>query len=144
MEFLDFEKKVDTTDIAYVIDGFNKGTIKDGDKVTLKGTIHRIKEMSGFAFVNIRTARMVFQCVWEDGKSNITAEGFKDFNCEECVIIDGTIIAEERSRLGFDVRIDDMKRISGHADVLPIEISNDRKIDKLNLNTLLDNRVIVL
>lgn len=144
MDFLDFEKKVDTTDIAYVIDGFNKGTIKDGDKVTLKGTIHRIKEMSGFAFVNIRTSRMVFQCVWEDGKSNITAEGFKDFSCEECVIIDGTIIAEERSRLGFDVRIDDMKRISGRAAVLPIEISNDRKIDKLNLNTLLDNRVIAL
>ena len=139
MDFLDFERKTDTTDIAYVIDGFQKGTIKDGDKVTLKGTIHRIKEMSGFAFVNIRTSRMVFQCVWEDGKSNIDSEKFKDFSCEECVIIDGTIIAEERSRLGFDVRIDDMKRISGRAAVLPVEVSNDRKIDKLNLNTLLDN-----
>ena len=144
MDFLDYERKTDTTDIAYVIDGFQKGTIKDGDKVTLKGTIHRIKEMSGFAFVNIRTSRMVFQCVWEDGKSNIDSEKFKDFSCEECVIIDGTVIAEERSRLGFDVRIDDMKRISGRAAVLPVEVSNDRKIDKLNLNTLLDNRVIAL
>ena len=136
MEFLNHEKRPDTADIQYVIDGFAAGTIKDGDKVQLKGTIHRIKEMSGFAFVNIRSARLVFQCVWEDGKSAVSAEQFKDFSCEECVIIDGTVIAEERSRLGFDIRIDDMKRISGKAAVLPIEISNDRKIDKLNLNTL--------
>ena len=144
MEFLNHEKRPDTADIQYVIDGFAAGTIKDGDKVQLKGTIHRIKEMSGFAFVNIRSARLVFQCVWEDGKSAVSAEQFKDFSCEECVIIDGTVIAEERSRLGFDIRIDDMKRISGKAAVLPIEISNDRKIDKLNLNTLLDNRIIAL
>ncbi|MBR1457769.1 MAG: aspartate--tRNA(Asn) ligase [Oscillospiraceae bacterium] len=144
MEFLNHEKRPDTADIQYVIDCFAAVTIKDGDKVQLKGTIHRIKEMSGFAFVNIRSARLVFQCVWEDGKSAVSAEQFKDFSCEECVIIDGTVIAEERSRLGFDIRIDDMKRISGKAAVLPIEISNDRKIDKLNLNTLLDNRIIAL
>ena len=109
--------------------------------MTVKGTIHRIKEMSGFAFVIIRTARMTFQCVWEEGKS---AADIKDFSVEECVVIDGTLIKEERSRLGFDIRIDDMKRISGRAEVPPIEISNDRKIDKLTLNTLLDDRVISL
>ncbi len=97
--------------------------------------------MSGFAFVIIRTARMTFQCVWEEGKS---AADIKDFSVEECVVIDGTLIKEERSRLGFDIRIDDMKRISGRAEVPPIEISNDRKIDKLTLNTLLDDRVISL
>lgn len=144
MEFLDYEKKVDTGDIAYVIDGFADGSIKDGDSVTLKGTIHRVKMMSGFAFVNIRTSRIVFQCVWEENNSKLSAEDFKDFNCEECVVIDGVVVAEERSRLGFDIRITDMKRISGRAAQLPIEISNDRKIDKLNLNTLLDNRVISL
>lgn len=144
MDFLAYEKQVDTADISYVIDGFKSGAVKDGDRVTLKGTVHRIKMMSGFAFVNIRTSRIVFQCVWEEGKSALDAERFKDFNPEECVIIDGTVVAEERSRLGFDIRIEDMKRISGKAAVLPIEISNDRKIDKLNLNTLLDNRVISL
>lgn len=144
MEFLDHEKKVDTADIAYVIDGFKNGTIKDGDAVKLKGTIHRIKDMKGFAFVNIRSARIVFQCVWEEGNSELTPEQFKDFSCEECVVIDGTIVAEERSRLGFDVRINNMTRISGKAAQLPIEVSNDRKIDKLNLNTLLDYRVISL
>ncbi len=141
MEFLNYEKKIDTTDISYILDGFKKGTIKDGDKITVKGTLHRIREMSGFAFVILRSARMVFQCVWEEGISKCD---IKDFSVEECVTVEGTLIYEERSRLGFDIRIDDMKRISGKAEVPPIEISNDKKIAKLNLNTLLDNRIIAL
>ena len=141
MEFINTEKRIDTADISYVIDGFKAGTIKDGDKVSVKGTLHRIKEMSGFAFVIIRTARMTFQCIWEEGKSDCD---IKDFSVEECVTIDGTLVVEERSRLGFDIRIDKMVRISGKAEQPPVEIGNDRKIDKLNLNTLLDNRVISL
>ena len=141
MEFINTEKRTDTTDISYIIDGFKAGTIKDGDKVSVKGTLHRIKEMSGFAFVIIRTARMTFQCIWEEGKSDCD---IKDFSVEECVTVDGTLIVEERSRLGFDIRIDKMTRISGRAEQPPVEIGNDRKIDKLNLNTLLDNRILTL
>lgn len=141
MEFINTEKKIDTADIAYVIKGFKDGTIKDGDKVSVKGSLHRIKEMSGFAFVIIRSARNVFQCIWEEGKSNCD---IKDFAVEECVNVEGTLIKEERSRLGFDIRIDEMVRISGKAQNPPIEIGNDRKIEKLNLNTLLDNRIIAL
>ena len=141
MEFVSTEKRIDTTDISYIIEGFNNGTIKDGDSVTVKGTLHRIKEMSGFAFVILRTARMTFQCIWEEAVSKVD---IKDFSVEECVVVEGTIIAEERSRLGFDIRIGTMKRISGKAELPPVEIGNDRKIEKLNLNTLLDNRIITL
>ena len=141
MEFVNYEKIANTRDIEYIIDRFNAGEIKDGEKIEVEGTIHRIKEMSGFAFVNIRSARRVFQCVWEDGKSSCD---LKDYSVEECVIIDGTLIYEERSRLGFDIRIDKMTRISGKAEVPPIEIGNDKKIEQLNLNTLLDNRILSL
>ena len=141
MEFLSTEKRIDTTDISYIIEGFNNGTIQDGDKVTVKGSLHRIREMSGFAFVVIRTGRMTFQCVWEEEISDCN---IKDFSVEECVVVDGTLVVEERSRLGFDVKINNMTRVSGKAEVPPVEISNDRKIDKLNLNTLLDTRIISL
>ena len=97
--------------------------------------------MSGFAFVVIRTGKMTFQCVWEEGISQCN---IKDFSVEECVTIDGTLVVEERSRLGFDVRINSMTRISGKAEIPPVEIGNDKKIEKLNLNTLLDTRVISL
>ncbi len=141
MEFIDFERKEDLTNIEAIIDAFNSGKLKDGDAVTVKGSLHRIKDMSGFAFVNVRGQRTVFQCIWDAEKSKCN---LKDFSVEECVVIDGIIVAEERSRLGFDIQILEMKRVSGRAAQLPIEISNNRKIDKLNLNTLLDNRIITL
>ena len=141
MEFLNFEKRIDTSDINYIIEGFKNGTIKDGDKVSVKGTLHRIKEMSGFAFVIIRSARLCFQCIWEEGISNCD---IKNFSVEECVTVDGVLVAEERSRLGFDIKIIEMNRISGKAELPPVEIGNDRKIANLNLNTLLDNRIIAL
>ncbi len=141
MEFVNTEKKADTTRIETLIERFALGEVKDGDPVRLKGTLHRIKEMSGFAFVNVRGARTVFQCIWEEGTST---PHINQFRVEECVIIDGTVVFEERSRLGFDIRIGHMERISGRAEVPPVEIGNDRKMEKLNLNTLLDNRVISL
>ncbi len=141
MEYVNYNKPQDERDIQFVIDRFKAGTLKDGEKVTLKGVVHRIKDMSGFAFVNIRSPRIVFQCVWEADKSKID---IKDFKPEDFVILEGTVVFEERSRIGFDVRIDDMQKVGGGVEPLPIEISNDRKVAKLQLNTLLDNRIITL
>ncbi|HOA84961.1 MAG TPA: aspartate--tRNA(Asn) ligase [Bacillota bacterium] len=141
MEFLDISKKPDLTDISSVLEKFRSGELKDGSPITVRGTLHRIKEMSGFAFVIVRSPRLVFQCIWDAEKSQCD---IKDFSVEECVEIEGTIIAEPRSRLGFDIHITTMKRLSGRAAVLPVEIGNDRKIEKLNLNTLLDHRVLTL
>ncbi len=141
MEFLDYEKREDAAEITAIIRKFESGELKDKDKITVKGTIHRIREMSGFAFVILRSPRIVFQCVWDEEKSRCD---LKDFSVEECVTVEGIIISEERSRLGFDILIENMTRVSGRAEVPPVEIGNDRKIEKLNLNTLLDNRVITL
>ena len=35
-----------------------------GEIVCMKGVVHRIREMTGFAFVIIRTARGTVQCVY--------------------------------------------------------------------------------
>lgn len=141
MEFINFDKEEDKKDIEYIINAFSAGIIKSGESISVRGTLHRIKDMSGFKFVNIRGQRRVFQCVWsaEQAKCDLN-----DFSLEECIMIDGIVVAEERSRLGFDIHILDMKRLSGKAAQLPIEISNDKIIDKLNLNTLLSNRIITL
>ncbi|HOD02398.1 MAG TPA: hypothetical protein PKN28_03640, partial [Clostridiales bacterium] len=119
MEFLNYEKREDTAEIATIIQRFESGELKDKDKVSVKGTIHRIKEMSGFAFVILRSPRIVFQCLWDAEKSHCD---LKDFSVEECVIAEGIIISEERSRLGFDILIETMTRVSGRAAVPPVEI----------------------
>ena len=35
-----------------------------GEQVTIKGAIHSIREMSDFAFIIVRTARELIQCVY--------------------------------------------------------------------------------
>lgn len=140
MEFLNYERKTDHTDIADVIARFQSGELKGGDVVFVKGTIHRIKNMSGFSFVNVRRYGTIFQCIWEDAELG----SIKDFSVEESVLIEGLLVVEERSRLGFDIHIKSIKRLSGKAAVPPVEISNNRKIEDLNLNTLLDYRVLTL
>lgn len=141
MEFVDYLKRDSKSDIECLIKSFNEGTLKDGEKVTLTGYIHKIKEMSGFAFVNIRSPRYVFQSIWDSKKSECN---IKDFENEDCVVIEGTIVLEQRSKLGFDIFIEKMTKISGPSEAVPVEINNDNMIKKLQINTLLDNRIITL
>ena len=144
MEFLDIYKKSEIYDIERIVEMFNNNEITDGAEFKIKGALHRIKDMGGFSFVNVRSSKLVFQCVWEEGYSKCD---LSDFSVEECVYIDGVIVTEERSRLGFDVRIKDMVRISGRAAApLPVEVGNDnyfvyfrhfmRLLDKAGLLTL--------
>ena len=62
----------------------------DGQEVTVCGYIHRIREMTGFSFVIIRTATDTVQCVY--------APEFSDYRwdeklCEEaCVRVTGKVV----------------------------------------------------
>ena len=58
--------------------------------VCIKGYIHRIREMTGFAFVIIRTARDVIQCVYAPEFSSYR---WDDKLCEEaCVKVLGKVV----------------------------------------------------
>ena len=48
------------------------------EEVVMKGMIHRIREMTGFAFVIIRTARDVVQCVY--------SPDFSDYRMDDSVV----------------------------------------------------------
>ena len=141
MDFVNYDRPRDQRDIEIVIEKYAAGELKDGDMVTVKGSIHRIKDMGDFAFVNIRSPRRVFQCVWEQAGADFD---IREYGVEDCVIISGTIAADERSPLGFDIKLKGLTKVGGPAEKLPLEISNDRKMKNLQLETLLDNRVITL
>ena len=97
MEYLDINKKSDIYDIETIVEMFNNKEIEDGAEFKIKGTLHRIKDMSGFAFVNVRSSKLVFQCIWEEGFSQCD---LSDFSVEECVNIDGVTNTEKRALLG--------------------------------------------
>lgn len=138
MEFTDLNKKEDLSDFEPVIEKFAEGTLKDGDSVQLKGFVHRIRRMSGFAFVVIRTARRLVQCVYGDECSDSL-----DDVCEEAtVLVGGTIASDERSPLGFELHLTGIKVLSKPAAQMPLKI-NKRKLD-CTIEVNLDNRPLAL
>ena len=68
----------------------------DGQVVTISGYVHRIREMTGFSFVIIRTARDTVQCVY--------APEFSDYRwdekiCEEaCVKVKGKVVSSKDAK----------------------------------------------
>ena len=113
----------------------------DGKIVSVSGYVHRIREMTGFAFVIIRTARELIQCVY--------APEFSDYRldeklCEEaCVRVFGKVVGS-KDRDGndrFELQIHDIKILSLPAEILPIVI-NKKQLDGIQLNTILDLRPV--
>ena len=113
----------------------------DGKTVTVSGYVHRIREMTGFSFVILRTARDLIQCVY--------APEFSEYRwdtalCEEaCVRVCGKVVGS-KDKAGndrFELQIHDIKILSLPAEPLPIVI-NKKQLDNIQLNTVLDLRPV--
>lgn len=139
MEMIDLSRYTGKYDIETVIDGFEKGTVKDEDTVEIEGMIHRIRAMKSFAFFVLRTQRNLVQCVYEpsDGDKPIA-----DFKEEDSVRLTGTIKKDDRSALGFEIHIDSIEVLSSPAENMPIVI-NKKKLD-CNVDIKLDYRPLSL
>ena len=55
-----------------------------GEQVRIHGSIYKIRKMRGFAFVLLRTARQVVQCMYSEEKADFSLEELTE---ESCVII---------------------------------------------------------
>jgi nondiscriminating aspartyl-tRNA synthetase len=112
---------------------------KIGETVRLRGSIYKIRLMSGFAFVLLRMRRTLLQCIYSETFSDFSIDGLKE---ETSVIAVGEVIAEERSRTGYEVRLKQMNILSSPSEELPVVINN--KIVDTSIETLLDYRPITL
>ena len=113
----------------------------DGKEVVVKGYIHRIREMTGFSFVILRTARDIIQCVY--------APEFSDYRWNEnlreeaCVKVLGKVVSS-KDRDGndrYELQIHNIEILSLPADMLPIVV-NKKQLDNIQLNTVLDLRPV--
>ncbi len=137
MKMLDLTRYTGKYDAENVIDGFESGSISDGDAVEIEGMIHRIRAMKFFAFFIIRTQRNLVQCVYEPGESG---KPIGEFNEEDSVRLKGTLVKDDRSALGFEIHISDIEVLSSPAENLPIVI-NKKKLD-CNVDVKLDYRPV--
>lgn len=110
-----------------------------GQIVKVHGSIYKIRKMSGFAFVLLRTKREVIQCIYTEEEANFSLEELKE---NACVRFEGRVVAEERARKGYDFHLLSVTILSNPTEEMPVVING--KIMNANLETLLDYRPITL
>lgn len=110
-----------------------------GKTVFIHGVIYKIRQMSGFAFVLLQTKRKLIQCVYSEDFSDFS---ISELACNMSVVIKGEVIAEERSRSGYELRIKSYSLLSHPQEETPIVINN--KELAASLDTILDYRPITL
>lgn len=107
-----------------------------GEMVSLHGSIYKIRKMSGFCFVILRTARYTVQCVCD--RQEIMAE----LQEEACVELTAMVVREERAKTGAELHIHEMKVLSRPEAQMPI-VMNQKQIDA-SLEHKLDYRPLTL
>lgn len=110
-----------------------------GEEVTIQASVYKIRKMSGFAFVILRTGRELIQCIWSKEEASFDiSELFEN----SCVKVKGRIIEDTRSKAGFEIHLLEVKILSTPVEEVPVVINN--KEVKVSLETLLDYRPITL
>lgn len=110
-----------------------------GETVKIHGSIYKIRKMSEFAFVLLRTKRKVVQCIYSKDISHFTLDELIE---ESCVIVTASVIAEKRSKTGYDLQMLEIDILSKPEELCPIVISN--KCVDTSLENLLDFRPVTL
>ena len=110
-----------------------------GEIVRLHGSIYKIRKMSSFAFVLLRTKRQMVQCVYEPAYARFALEELKE---EACVRFTAEVIREERSRSGYDLHLLEVEILSEPEEVPPVVI-NQKRVNT-SIENLLDYRPITL
>ncbi len=110
-----------------------------GKTVTINGSVYKIRNMSGFAFVIIRTGRSLIQCIYSSEYCCFNLSLLKE---NSSVRLTGDVVEELRSKKGYEVRIRTIDILAEPAEDTPVVINN--KEVSASLDTILDYRPITL
>lgn len=127
MEFLTGVKEKETIGVREILSGDYVGKT-----VKMNGAVHNIRDMGEFAFIILRKAEGLVQCVYEEGKTEFD---LKDLKEESAVEVTGVIALEERAPQGFELRLTGIRVLSEPAETMPIAIN------KWKMNTSLETRL---
>lgn len=107
-----------------------------GELVTLHGSIYKIRKMSGFSFVILRTARYTVQCVCD------RQEVLGQLQEEACVELTAEVVKEERAKAGAELHITEVNVFSKPTARMPVVMN--QKLIEASLENKLDYRPLTL
>ena len=121
--------------------GYKDFPVHVGETVCIKGMIHRIREMTGFAFVILRTARETVQCVY--------SPDFSDYRMDESVAegcavkVTGKVVKDETREGRYEMQIHGIEVLSSPAEPMPLVI-NKKQLDNIPIDLDLNLRPVTL
>ena len=107
-----------------------------GQTITIHGSIYKIRKMSGFCFVIVRTARYTVQCVCD--RQEIIAQ----LQEEACVELEAKVVEEKRAKMGAELHITGIYILARPQAQMPI-VMNQKQIEA-SLENKLDYRPLTL
>lgn len=110
-----------------------------GTEIEIHGSIYKIRKMKGFAFVLLRTAEDIVQCVYSEEKSQFPLGILEE---ESCVVFRAEVVKEERSRTGVELHLLKVEVLSRPYEKSPVVI-NQKQVDT-SIMALLDYRPVTL
>lgn len=110
-----------------------------GGSITFCACVHKIRKMSGFAFVILRTGRYILQSVYEPDKCH---DELDSISMGSYIEITGDVREESRANYGYEITLTGFKVLSKPAAEYPLHVS-DRKLG-CTLDTNLSNRSVAL
>jgi len=108
-----------------------------GEKVLIKGWVHRVRRLKAITFVILRDRTGMVQCVVENSLMDLS--GLK---LESVISIEGEVKESNNTLNPFEILIEKVEIINEVKEELPIEIN--KKELEVNLDTMLNNRVLSL
>ncbi len=110
-----------------------------GECIYIHGSIYKIRKMSDFAFILLRTKRTIVQCVYSQNSLDFSIEDLKE---ESCVIVNAKVVEEKRSKTGYELQVLNIEVISVPKKASPIIIN--QKCVTTSLENCLNYRPITL
>ncbi len=115
MEFIEGVREKEDLSVSAVLSGDYAGkTIK------MRGAVHNVRDMGEVAFIILRKAEGLVQCVYEKGTAGFS---LKDLKEESAVEVSGRVTPEKRAPNGFELRLETLSVLSEPAEVLPLAVN---------------------
>jgi len=118
---------------------FEEATKKVGEIISFRACVHKIRQMSTFSFVILRTGRYLIQTVYSKDICKDPISGLKEGNF---VFASGTVTKNEKAIGGIELQLSTIQVISNSNEEYPLKVSNKKLDCSLEIN--LDNRSVAL
>lgn len=92
-----------------------------GSRITFCACVHKIRSMSGFSFIILRTGRYILQSVYEKDKCGSDIDALRE---GAYIKLCGTVKREPRANYGFEITLESFDILSSPAEEYPLKVSS--------------------